>query len=97
MEEDMSQFPLLVGILEGKNRYDCPFLLFHFMWGFFYTSSALILWYLKYSLGDPTHSSQGLHILRKLCGTEGGFGWLIRIGDEGVLFTKGNYVILESC
>lgn len=43
MEEDMSQFPLLVGILEEKNRYDCPFLLFHFMWGFFYTSSALIL------------------------------------------------------
>lgn len=65
--------------------------------GFFYTLSALILWHLKYTLVDPTDSSQGLHILRKICGAEGGFDWLVRTGDEGILFTKGNFVILESC
>lgn len=55
------------------------------------------LWHLKCSLGEPTHSSQGLHILREIRGAEGGFDWLVRAGDEGILFTKGNFVILESC
>lgn len=95
MEEGTSQLPMLVGILEGKNR--CISHSYCFTIDFFYTWSVLILWHLKYSLDDPTHSSQGLHILWKICGAEGGFDWLIGTGDGGIIFTKGNFVILESC
>lgn len=90
----MSQVPMLEF---WREKTDSIAHSYYFTTGFFYTSSVLILWHLKYSLGDPTHNSQGLRILRKIHGPEGGFDWLIRTGDEGILFTKGNFVILESC